>query len=98
MYYNLLYAPYTTHQTRHTSSQVYSFNCHFYTKLTEDCRRGSWRSDEGHKLVRRWTKHVDLFAMDFVFIPINLSLHWSLVVLARPYLLVWKILCVFELV
>eukprot|EP01031_Cornospumella_fuschlensis_P025445 gene25445-30724_t len=70
-------------------SKVYAFNCHFYTKLTEECKRGTWKSDVGHKLVRRWTKHVDLFSMDFVFFPINLSLHWSLVVLARPYLL-WE--------
>jgi hypothetical protein len=32
----------------------------------------------------RWTKSVDLFDMDYVLVPINLDLHWSLTVIVRP--------------
>jgi hypothetical protein len=39
---------------------------------------------DAHALVKRWTRHVDLFAMDFVIVPINLHCHWSICVLVRP--------------
>ena len=39
---------------------------------------------EAYKHVRRWTKHVDLFSKDFVFVPVNEHLHWALIVLYRP--------------
>ncbi|KAI7885845.1 cysteine proteinase [Lichtheimia hyalospora FSU 10163] len=32
----------------------------------------------GYQKVRRWTKRVDIFAKDLVFIPINYSYHWTL--------------------
>ncbi len=62
-------------------SRVHAFSCLFYAKLTEKKNR------EAHALVSRWTKSVDLFAMDFVLIPINLTFHWSLCVIVRPGLL-----------
>ena len=34
--------------------------------------------------VRRWTKRTKLFDKDYLFIPINEHLHWSLVVVYRP--------------
>lgn len=65
--------------------KIHAFSCHFYSKLTE----GSPNDDQAaHQLVARWTKNVNLFEMDFVFFPINLTNHWSLFVLVRPHLLV----------
>ena len=59
--------------------KVYAFSCLFYPKLKElrDFRKA-------HELISRWTKNVDLFSMDFIFIPINYSLHWSLCAVVRP--------------
>ncbi|ORZ00711.1 hypothetical protein BCR43DRAFT_434015 [Syncephalastrum racemosum] len=34
--------------------------------------------DSGYAKVRRWTKRVDVFAKDLLFIPINYSYHWTL--------------------
>ena len=34
--------------------------------------------DSGYTKVRRWTKRVDVFAKDLLFIPINYSYHWTL--------------------
>lgn len=31
-----------------------------------------------------WTKRVDIFSLDFIFIPVNGNLHWSLCVVIRP--------------
>ena len=36
------------------------------------------------KDVRRWTKNTDLFAKDFLIIPINNSDHWSLAIVVNP--------------
>ncbi|KAB2091466.1 hypothetical protein ES319_A03G192900v1 [Gossypium barbadense] len=34
--------------------------------------------------VRKWTRKVDIFAKDYIFIPVNYSLHWSLIVMCHP--------------
>ena len=39
---------------------------------------------ECYRQVARWTKGVNLFDKDYVFVPINEHLHWSLVVLYKP--------------
>ncbi|KAM6954374.1 sentrin-specific protease 6 [Aplochiton taeniatus] len=37
-----------------------------------------------HNRVRTWTRHVDLFQKDFIFVPINESAHWYLAVICFP--------------
>eukprot|EP01036_Dinobryon_divergens_P022118 gene22118-30352_t len=68
--------------------RVYAFSCLFYPKLKElrDFRKA-------HELISRWTKSVDIFSMDFIFVPINYSLHWSLCVVVRPILWLLKEYC-----
>jgi Ulp1 family protease len=61
-------------------SRVHAFNCQFYTKLQE--KRNV--KDNCHGLVARWTKKFNLFDKDFIFIPVNKSMHWSLAVIAYP--------------
>ncbi|CAB4313554.1 unnamed protein product [Prunus armeniaca] len=34
--------------------------------------------------VRKWTRKVDLFEKDYIFIPVNFNLHWSLIVICHP--------------
>lgn len=55
-------------------SKIHVFNSHFYITLR----------DQGYEQVRKWTKNVDLFEKQFLFVPINESEHWSLVVIAWP--------------
>ncbi|EOD16434.1 hypothetical protein EMIHUDRAFT_46753, partial [Emiliania huxleyi CCMP1516] len=53
--------------------KVHVFSTHFYTKLAE-CAGGY-----NHKNVSRWTRKVDLFAMDLIIVPINQgNTHWVL--------------------
>jgi sentrin-specific protease 7 len=57
--------------------RVHAFNCLFIPKLTE-------QKKDNFSLVARWTKKVDLWSKDFVFVPINEDNHWSLIVVVRP--------------
>jgi hypothetical protein len=57
-------------------ARCYVFNTFFFDKIA------AGRPDNGkyYADVARWTKDVDLFAKDFVFIPINENAHWRLIV------------------
>ncbi|KAM3584917.1 uncharacterized protein V6R79_002427 [Siganus canaliculatus] len=37
-----------------------------------------------HQRVKTWTRHVDIFAKDFLFVPVNQEAHWFLVVVCFP--------------
>ncbi|CAJ1086848.1 sentrin-specific protease 7-like [Xyrichtys novacula] len=37
-----------------------------------------------HHRVKTWTRHVDIFAKDFLFVPVNQEAHWFLVVVCFP--------------
>ena len=62
--------------------RIHAFSTMFFTKLTEVNDR-----TRGFNFVRKWTQNVDIFEKDFIFIPINKDLHWSLIVIVRPNLL-----------
>uniref|UniRef100_A0A663LUZ3 SUMO specific peptidase 2 n=1 Tax=Athene cunicularia TaxID=194338 RepID=A0A663LUZ3_ATHCN len=49
---------------------VHAFSTFFYPKLISG----------GYNAVRRWTRDVDLFKKDLIFVPIHLRHHWTLVV------------------
>ncbi|KAJ6733769.1 UBIQUITIN-LIKE-SPECIFIC PROTEASE 2A-RELATED [Salix koriyanagi] len=34
--------------------------------------------------VHKWTRKINLFEKDYIFIPLNYSLHWSLIVICHP--------------
>lgn len=51
-----------------TNVKVYCFNTFFYKRLKEG----------GHKVLKRWTKKVDLFSLDLILIPVHLEVHWTL--------------------
>ena len=45
---------------------VYVFNTFFYTKLTS--------SENSYNMLKRWTRKVDIFAHDFILIPLHLGI------------------------
>jgi Ulp1 family protease len=53
--------------------------------------------EKAHALVKRWTRHVDLFACEFVIVPVNLHYHWSIIIICRPGLLLSPVLDTDEL-
>ena len=48
--------------------KVHVFNTFFYPKIVK----------AGHASVKRWTRKVDIFAMDLILIPVHLGMHWCL--------------------
>lgn len=48
--------------------KIYCFNTFFYGKL----------KDSGHRMLKRWTKKVDIFSFNLILIPIHLGMHWTL--------------------
>ncbi|XP_061610274.1 sentrin-specific protease 6 isoform X3 [Phyllopteryx taeniolatus] len=73
------------------SQRIHVFSSFFYRRLTQR-EKGSApdRSNNlpihkrKHNRVKTWTRHVDLFDKDFIFVPINESAHWYLAVICLP--------------
>ncbi|KAK6309676.1 hypothetical protein J4Q44_G00195570 [Coregonus suidteri] len=65
------------------------FSSFFYKQLT---RRDNASEDiasvsaqqRRHQRVKTWTRHVDIFKKDFLFVPVNQEAHWYLVVICFP--------------
>jgi len=60
--------------TERSPDTVYAFNTFFYKAL----------SDYGYSHVCRWTKKIDLFSKQKLFIPIHIEDHWCLVYVCFP--------------
>uniref|UniRef100_A0A3Q2XPU1 SUMO specific peptidase 6a n=1 Tax=Hippocampus comes TaxID=109280 RepID=A0A3Q2XPU1_HIPCM len=73
------------------AQRIHVFSSFFYKRLTQR-EKGSVpdRSNNlpihkrKHNRVKTWTRHVDLFDKDFIFVPINESAHWYLAVICFP--------------
>nr|XP_027093431.1 probable ubiquitin-like-specific protease 2B isoform X1 [Coffea arabica]XP_027093432.1 probable ubiquitin-like-specific protease 2B isoform X1 [Coffea arabica] len=62
------------------------FNSFFFRKLADLDKypSGSFDGRAAFLRVRKWTRKVNLFEKDFIFIPVNHSYHWSLLVICHP--------------
>ncbi|KAJ4873529.1 Cysteine proteinases superfamily protein [Raphanus sativus] len=62
------------------------FNCFFFRKLAnlDKGSPSSFGGREAYQRVQKWTKNVELFEKDYIFIPINFSFHWSLIIICHP--------------
>ncbi|KAM4633410.1 sentrin-specific protease 6 isoform 2-T2 [Polymixia lowei] len=66
------------------------FSSFFYKRLNQRERRNVPDTTNlpiqkrKHNRVKTWTRHVDLFQKDFIFVPINESAHWYLAVICFP--------------
>ncbi|CAH2223082.1 SUMO1 sentrin specific peptidase 7 L homeolog isoform X1 [Pelobates cultripes] len=75
--------------------RVFAEKCHIFSSFFFKCLT---RKDVGlddnkttltsaqrrHQRVKTWTRHIDLFSKDFVFVPVNENSHWYLVVICFP--------------
>ncbi|XP_019956285.2 sentrin-specific protease 7 isoform X2 [Paralichthys olivaceus] len=63
------------------------FSSFFYKQLTrrdnasEGATSDSCQRQRRHQRVKTWTRHVDIFKKDFLFVPVNQEAHWYLVVI-----------------
>uniref|UniRef100_A0A671V0W9 Ubiquitin-like protease family profile domain-containing protein n=1 Tax=Sparus aurata TaxID=8175 RepID=A0A671V0W9_SPAAU len=61
------------------------FSSFFYKQLTRrDNASEGITKDRRHQRVKTWTRHVDIFKKDFLFVPVNQEAHWYLVVICFP--------------
>ncbi|KAG8000520.1 Sentrin-specific protease 7, partial [Nibea albiflora] len=66
------------------------FSSFFYKQLTrrdnasEGSTSDSCQRQRRHQRVKTWTRHVDIFKKDFLFVPVNQEAHWYLVVICFP--------------
>ncbi|KAM9494714.1 sentrin-specific protease 7b isoform 2-T2 [Clarias gariepinus] len=68
------------------------FSSFFYKQLTRkpnssEEEAGGTAQYRRHGRVRTWTRNVDIFSKDYLFIPVNQEAHWYLVVICFPGLL-----------
>ncbi|XP_024396576.1 probable ubiquitin-like-specific protease 2A isoform X2 [Physcomitrium patens] len=65
--------------------RFYFFNSFFFRKLVDSSNKytGPDRGKVVYDTVRKWTRKVSLFEKDYVFIPVNQSLHWSLIIVCH---------------
>uniref|UniRef100_A0A665U5S3 Ubiquitin-like protease family profile domain-containing protein n=1 Tax=Echeneis naucrates TaxID=173247 RepID=A0A665U5S3_ECHNA len=73
------------------AQQTHVFSSFFYKQLSR--RRSCFQSSPSpppsdrhmrHQRVKTWTRHVDIFTKDFLFVPVNQEAHWFLVVVCFP--------------
>ncbi|XP_034431043.1 sentrin-specific protease 7 isoform X1 [Hippoglossus hippoglossus] len=63
------------------------FSSFFYKQLTrrdnasEGATSDTCQRQRRHQRVKTWTRHVDIFKKDFLFVPVNQEAHWYLVVI-----------------
>ncbi|GAB2235235.1 hypothetical protein Droror1_Dr00027730 [Drosera rotundifolia] len=62
------------------------FNSFFFRKLSDLDKNPSsvFEGKAAFQRVRKWTRKIDLFGKDYIFIPVNYNLHWSLIVICHP--------------
>ncbi|XP_052194196.1 probable ubiquitin-like-specific protease 2A isoform X2 [Diospyros lotus] len=62
------------------------FNSFFFRKLAGLDKVPSWACEgrAAFQRVQKWTRKVNLFEKDYIFIPVNFSLHWSLIIICHP--------------
>ena len=62
------------------AKKVYFFNTFFFASLT-NTQRG--KREINYEAVQNWTRSIDLFAFEYIVIPINESAHWYLAIICN---------------
>ncbi|XP_011487628.1 uncharacterized protein LOC101170552 isoform X2 [Oryzias latipes] len=72
------------------SERCHVFSSFFYKQLTrrdnasEGTNSDACQRQRRHQRVKTWTRHVDIFEKDFLFVPVNQEAHWYLVIICFP--------------
>ena len=67
--------------TAHMPKLVHVFGSFFYTRLQEGATMNCSRAYDN---VKSWAQGMNIFNKDFLFIPINQNVHWSLAIICNP--------------
>ncbi|NXE62294.1 SENP6 protease, partial [Calcarius ornatus] len=72
------------------ADRIHVFSSFFYKCLNQRERRNIHQTSnlsiqqKRHGRVKTWTRHVDIFEKDFIFVPLNEAAHWFLAVICFP--------------
>ncbi|KGL88555.1 Sentrin-specific protease 6, partial [Charadrius vociferus] len=72
------------------ADRIHVFSSFFYKRLNQRERRTIHETSnlsiqqKRHGRVKTWTRHVDIFEKDFIFVPLNEAAHWFLAVICFP--------------
>uniref|UniRef100_A0A452HWI6 Sentrin-specific protease 6 n=1 Tax=Gopherus agassizii TaxID=38772 RepID=A0A452HWI6_9SAUR len=72
------------------ADRIHVFSSFFYKRLNQRERRNLHETanlsvqQKRHGRVKTWTRHVDVFEKDFIFVPLNEAAHWFLAVICFP--------------
>ncbi|XP_015997187.2 sentrin-specific protease 6 isoform X8 [Rousettus aegyptiacus] len=72
------------------ADRIHIFSSFFYKRLNQRERRNVHETtnlsiqQKRHGRVKTWTRHVDIFEKDFIFVPLNEAAHWFLAVVCFP--------------
>ncbi|KAG8582041.1 hypothetical protein GDO81_007896 [Engystomops pustulosus] len=76
---------------RDKADRIHIFSSFFYKRLNQRERRNHLQEianltlqQRRHGRVKTWTRHVDIFQKDFIFVPLNEAAHWFLAVICFP--------------
>ncbi|XP_010163122.1 sentrin-specific protease 7-like [Antrostomus carolinensis] len=76
---------------KHLADRTHIFSSFFYKCLTrtEKNSGGDFKVSEAqrrHRRVKTWTRHINIFSKDYIFVPVNEESHWYIAVICFPWL------------
>ncbi|XP_032907562.1 sentrin-specific protease 7 isoform X2 [Catharus ustulatus] len=76
---------------KHIADRTHIFSSFFYKCLTrtEKNSEGDVKvsaAQRRHRRVRTWTRHINIFNKDYIFVPVNEESHWYIAVICFPWL------------
>ncbi|NXN40666.1 SENP7 protease, partial [Rhinoptilus africanus] len=76
---------------KHLADRVHIFSSFFYKCLTrtEKNSEGDLKvsaAQRRHRRVRTWTRNINIFSKDYIFVPVNEESHWYMAVICFPWL------------
>uniref|UniRef100_A0A8C6Z5L7 SUMO specific peptidase 7 n=1 Tax=Nothoprocta perdicaria TaxID=30464 RepID=A0A8C6Z5L7_NOTPE len=76
---------------KHLADRTHIFSSFFYKCLTRTEKNSEGdpkvtAAQRRHKRVRTWTRHINIFSKDYIFVPVNEESHWYIAVICFPWL------------
>ncbi|NXV07607.1 SENP7 protease, partial [Cettia cetti] len=76
---------------KHVADRTHIFSSFFYKCLTRTEKNSEWdvkvsAAQRRHRRVRTWTRHINIFNKDYIFVPVNEESHWYIAVICFPWL------------
>ncbi|KGL72268.1 Sentrin-specific protease 7, partial [Tinamus guttatus] len=76
---------------KHLADRTHIFSSFFYKCLTRTEKNSEGdpkvtAAQRRHKRVRTWTRHINIFNKDYIFVPVNEESHWYIAVICFPWL------------